>query len=83
MNAEMYTERMGDIVRFHRRKAGLSRVALAHLAGVGKSSIYDIEHQKLSVRCSTLHKVLAALNIRTVFESPLMESFRRTQHEKG
>lgn len=79
----MNTEQTGDIIRFHRRKAGLSRIALAHLAGVGKSSIYDIEHHKISVRCSTLHKVLTALNIRLVFESPLMESFRRTQGENG
>jgi transcriptional regulator with XRE-family HTH domain len=79
----MNTEQTGDIIRFHRRKAGLSRIALAHLAGVGKSSIYDIENHKTSVRCSTLHKVLTALNIRLVFESPLMESFRRTQREKG
>ncbi|OGC19071.1 hypothetical protein A3J90_07980 [candidate division WOR-1 bacterium RIFOXYC2_FULL_37_10] len=32
----------GDIVRYHREKAGLTQLGLAELAGVGKTVIFDI-----------------------------------------
>lgn len=66
-----------NILRFHRKKAGLSRNALAELAGVGKTAIYDLEHGKISVQLDTLLKVLQVLNIRIDFQSPLMEKFRK------
>jgi HTH-type transcriptional regulator/antitoxin HipB len=46
---------------------------LAKVAGVGKTVIFDIEHGKESVQFDTLKKVLEALNIRFVFQSPLIE----------
>lgn len=71
---------IGKLVHYHRKKSGLSREKLAHLCGVGKTVIYDIEHGKLTIRLSTLLKLLNVLNIRIVFESPLMEGFT---HEEG
>ena len=47
-------------VRFHRKRAGLTRAALARLAGVGKTVVFDIEHGKATVRFATLLGVLAA-----------------------
>ena len=46
---------------------------LADLAGVGKTVIYDMEKGKVTIRFSTLQKVLKALNIKITFTSPLME----------
>jgi y4mF family transcriptional regulator len=64
-----------EIVRFHRKKSGLTRKQLADLAGVGKTVIYDIEKGKETIRFSTLQKVLKALNIKIIYTSPLMEVF--------
>jgi y4mF family transcriptional regulator len=60
------------IVRYHRRLSGLTQIELARLAGVGKTVIFDIEHGKESVQLDTLGKVLAALNIQMVFQSPVL-----------
>ena len=65
--------KMSEIVLFHRKKSGLTRNELADIAGVGKTVIYDIEKGKETIRFSTLQKVLAALNIKITFTSPLME----------
>ena len=64
--------KMSEIVLFHRKKSGLTRNQLADLAGVGKTVIYDIEKGKETIRFSTLQKVLAVLNIKITFTSPLM-----------
>ena len=66
-------DNISDIVWFHRKKSGLSRIQLADLAGVGKTVIYDIEKGKETIRFSTLQKVLNALNIKITFTSPLIE----------
>lgn len=68
MQADLHT-----IVREHRRLSGLSQAQLAKLAGVGKTVIFDIEHGKESVQFDTLKKVLAALNIKFVLQSPVLE----------
>jgi HTH-type transcriptional regulator / antitoxin HipB len=70
-------EDLKDVVRHHRRLTGLSQAELAKLAGVGKTVVFDIEHGKESVQFDTLKKVLAALNIKMVLQSPVQE-----RHEK-
>lgn len=62
-------------IYFHRKKAGLSRKALADLAGVGKTVIYDIEHGKERVQVDLLLKILHTLNIDLQLKSPFMEDF--------
>ena len=68
-----------NIVRRHRRLSGLSQADLAKLAGVGKTVVFDIEHGKESVQLDTLKKVLAALNIKIVLESPVLEREQKEQ----
>jgi transcriptional regulator with XRE-family HTH domain len=53
----------------------LSQRALADLAGVGKTSVFDIEKGKPTVRLATLMAVLRVLNINLAMESPLMAEF--------
>jgi HTH-type transcriptional regulator / antitoxin HipB len=67
---------LGLIVRFHRRQAGLSRIELSDIAGVGKTVVYDIENGKETVRLNTLLKVLAALNVSISLDSPLMDRYK-------
>ena len=64
---------LAQIITYHRKHSGLSRLQLADLAGVGKTVIYDIETGKESIRFSTLTKVLNALNIQIIYQSPLMK----------
>jgi HTH-type transcriptional regulator / antitoxin HipB len=70
------------IIKFHRKKAGLSRHQLADLAGVGKTAIFDIENGKETVQWQSLNKVLMTLNIRCVFHSPLMTEFQKLKTEQ-
>ena len=37
---------LGALVKDHRKKAGLTQLELANLAGVGKTTVFDIEKNK-------------------------------------
>ena len=74
---------MGQMIHYHRKQSGLSQEELAKLAGLGKTVIFDIEKGKPSVRLDTLLKVLAVLNIRLEFMSPLMNLFKEHIDETG
>ena len=64
------------LIRLHRKKTGLSQHALAKLAGVGKTVVFDLEHGKMSVQLDTLIRVLNALNIKVHLSSPLLQSIK-------
>ena len=68
---------IGEIIRFHRKRAGLTQKQLATLAGVGKTVVFDIEQGKSSVRLSTLLAVVSVLNITLEPESSLMGEWHR------
>lgn len=59
-----------QLIRDQRRLSGLSQSALAKLAGVGKTVVFDLEHGKRSVRLDTLLKILKVLNIKISFQPP-------------
>jgi HTH-type transcriptional regulator/antitoxin HipB len=71
--------RISEIIKTHRRKAGLSQIELARFAGVGKTVIFDLEHGKESIRYDTLAKVLSVLNVKIRFESPLLGQAERRE----
>ena len=79
----MDANQIAAIIRFHRKKSGLSQSELASLAGLGKTVIFDIEKGKLTVRLSTLLKVMHVLNIQMELTGPLMELFKGEANEKG
>ena len=70
-------QNIGEIIKYHRKRAGLSRIDLANIAGTGKTVIYDIEHGKNTLQFNTLFKIMKALNISVSFDSPLMEDFNK------
>jgi len=72
---------IGDMIRFHRKKAGISQKELADLAELGKTVIFDLEKGRSNSRIDTLLKILNVLNIRLEFKSPLIEMWRK-QYEK-
>lgn len=67
------TNELANIIKEHRKKAGLSQKELADLAGVGKTVIFDIEKGKQTVKLNSLMKVLKTLNIHLKVESRLMD----------
>ena len=70
-------------MRHHRRRSGLSQRALAELAGVGKTSVFDVEKGKPTVRLTTLMAVLRVLNIDLVMNSPLINEFTAVSSDTG
>jgi y4mF family transcriptional regulator len=75
-------EDISSVVRFHRKKSGLSQAELAKTAGVGKTVIFDIEKGKKTVQLRTLRMVFDALNIRISLSSPLMDAYERSKGER-
>ncbi len=66
----MLSNDIAIMIRFYRKESGLSQHALACLAGVGKTVIFDIEKGKETVKLKTLLSVLDVLNIKMLFETP-------------
>ncbi|HDR05438.1 MAG TPA: transcriptional regulator [Candidatus Marinimicrobia bacterium] len=62
-----------ELIKVHRKRAGLSQNELAVLAGVGKTVIFDLEKGKETVQWRTVNAVLHALNIQICYQSPLKE----------
>lgn len=69
---------LGSIVRFHRKKSGLSQAELGKIAGLGKTVVFDIEKGRLSVKLETLLKIFEVLNIKIDFQSPLMKVYEES-----
>ena len=74
---------IASVIRFHRKLSGLSQKELADIAGVGKTVVHDIEKGKETVKLVTFRKILKALNISIILESPLMNLYERETDEKG
>lgn len=75
----MEVNNLYEIIYFHRKRANLSRLELAELAGVGKTVIYDVEKGKTTLRWNTLIAILNALNIKVEFNSPLMKEYEKSK----
>lgn len=69
------TRHLAELIRFHRKRSGLTQLELAEMAGVGKNLVYELENGKQSVRLDNLIKVLQVLNVDLDFQSPLRDSF--------
>ncbi|MBE9509501.1 MAG: helix-turn-helix transcriptional regulator [Bacteroidetes bacterium] len=77
-----YIQYIGDVIKYHRKKAGLSQKSLADIAGVGKTVVFDIEKGKETVQFKSLINVFKALNINISLESPLMEKWKKERKEE-
>jgi HTH-type transcriptional regulator/antitoxin HipB len=62
---------LAELILLTRKRANLTQVEFAELAGAGRTVIWDLEHGKLTVRLETLLKVLAPLNIDLFVRSPI------------
>lgn len=75
-------QHLSDIIKYHRKKAGLNQKSLADVAGVGKTVVFDIEKGKETVQFKSIINVLKALNISIELNSPLMDKYY-TEHENS
>lgn len=62
---------LGFFIKEHRKLAGLTQLELANLAGVGKTTVFDIEKNKETVSWNKLSAILKVLNIEVQFISPI------------
>lgn len=62
---------LGNFIKMHRKKAGLTQLELANLAGIGKTTVFDLEKNKETVKWNNLKSILNVLNIEVQFISPL------------
>ncbi len=76
---DRFKKEIPELVRLHRKKSALSQAALAVIAGVGKTVIFDLEHGKMTIQLDTLLRVLDALNIEMRLFSPLLQAMKETQ----
>ena len=74
---------IGKLVKYHRKKSGLSQIELANYSGVGKTVVYDIEKGKETVKIKTLLKILNVLNISIELSSSLMEKYKSTAEKES
>lgn len=63
--------KIGQFIQAVRKKAQLTQKVLSDLAGIGKTTLFDIENGKESVRLSNILKVRRVLNIRLKARDPL------------
>jgi len=62
MNVKKIFE-IGRLVKEHRKMARLTQKQLAEFAGIGKTAVFDIEHDKATVQMQTILRVFDVLNI--------------------
>lgn len=76
----MTLDKLARCLRYHRKQSGLTRIELAKLAGISKSTLFDLEHAKPTIQLDSLLKAFQTLNISLSLHSPLMQTFEEQDH---
>ncbi|MDB2681472.1 helix-turn-helix domain-containing protein [Opitutales bacterium] len=75
----MQSEDLGSLVGFHRKKANLTQIQLAELAGVSRFIVQEIEAGKGRTTWKHLEAVLEALNLRLEPRGPLVDEWIKSK----
>ena len=75
----MQNKDLGSLVGFHRKKANLTQIQLAELAGVSRFIVQEIEAGKGRTTWKHLEAVLEALNLRLEPSGPLVDEWLKTR----
>lgn len=67
----MNVKQIAGLIKHCRKESHLSQQALAQLAGIGKTVVFDIEKGKETVQLNNLLRILDILNIRIELHPPL------------
>lgn len=78
----MHSQQLGELVRFHRKKAGLTQIRLAELAGVSRSVVQDLETGKGKTVWLHVEAILSVLNIELEPTGPLVAQWLRSREER-
>jgi HTH-type transcriptional regulator/antitoxin HipB len=70
MTVILSAKNLPEIVKTTRKKAGLTQLELAELAGVGKTLIFNIENGRINARFENLLQIFRVLNIKLNVEAP-------------
>lgn len=70
MTVKLDCKSLPEIIKSTRKKAGISQIELAELAGVGKTLVFNLENGHISVHLDIFLKVLGVLNIKIQLETP-------------
>jgi predicted transcriptional regulator len=77
----MRSEQLGHLISFHRKKAGLTQVGLAELAGVSRSVIQDMEAGKGRTVWKHIETILSVLNLELEPVGPLVDKWKQSRGE--
>ena len=69
------SDQLASLVRFHRKRAGLSQVDMASMAEVSRKVIQDLEASRDGVSWRNLMAVLAVLNVKLQPTGPLINEW--------
>lgn len=61
---------LSELIKNHRKRAGLTQLELAELAGVGKTLVFNVEKNLSNIQLENLMKILKVLNIKILAEAP-------------
>ena len=79
----MQTNELASLISWHRRRAGLSQIALARHAGVSRYVVQDLEAGAGRTTWARMVPVLRALNIQLLPQGPLVNEWRAETKEAG
>lgn len=77
----MQTDQLSSLISWHRRRAGLSQVELAHHAGVSRYVVQDLEAGTGRTTWVRMVPVLQALNIQLRPQGPLVDEWLAEKKE--
>ncbi len=76
------SDQLASLVRFHRKRAGLSQVDMASMADVSRKVVQDLEASRDGISWRNLMAVLAVLNVNLRPDGPLIDEwFSRSETE--
>jgi len=71
----MQNDQLASMIRWHRRRAELSQIELAHHAGVSRYVVQDLEAGAGRTTWARILPVLRALNIQLLPQGPLVNQW--------
>ena len=77
----MRSEQLGHLIAFHRKKASLTQVGLAELAGVSRSVVQDLEAGKGRTVWMHVEAILSVLNVELQPVGPLVAKGKQSRGE--
>jgi predicted transcriptional regulator len=78
----MHSEQLGSLIRFHRKKAGLTQVELAALSGVSRFVVQELEAGTGRTTWKHVVSVLEILNLELKADGPLVAEWMVSKEDE-